>query len=116
MDEIEALKYIFKQQFNEETKAVIFNSKTYSYTDYVRDSQHSKTFFSYILQNEETVESSVNVKPQIDAQVVEVEKITEEQFKEWKLRRKSEVVDDKMTGKAIWLEQKRRGENNLELN
>ena len=55
------------------------------------------------------------IKPQIDAQVTDVEKITEEQFKEWKNKRKLKEVDERMTGKMIWMEQKRRGENTADI-
>ena len=110
MDEIHALKYIFRTQFDEVAGTVTFNNKTYKYSNL-----EEETFFGHILRSEENSETVKEIKPQIDAQVTDVEKITEEQFKEWKNKRKLKEVDERMTGKMIWMEQKRRGENTADI-
>lgn len=116
MDEIQALKFIFRGEFNEETKTVTFNTRKYNYLEFLENKQGKDTFFSFILEKEEGAsEVKAETKPQIDAYVAEVERITEEQFNEWKKNREVKLQNVKPTGKMIWLEQKKRGENHPEL-
>lgn len=110
MDEVSVLKYIFRGEFREDTGIVTFNNRKYNYNEFLENSAIEGTFFSFIYRKEEEVtEHKTEYTPQIDANMIDVQKITEEQFYEWK---KSQVIKEgngKVTGKMIWMEKKREG-------
>ena len=110
MDESSALKFIFRDSFNEKTGIVHFNNKIHSYSEFLQQKKENNTFFGFILQREEEIiENRQEIRPEIDVNMAETTKITEEQFLEWKKNRRIFKKQTKVTGREIWLEQKRRG-------
>jgi len=96
VDEAEALKYIFKNEFS--NNSVIFNGKVYSGTDI-----YLQIFNSGIEQSQSEKSKG------IDTSVAVVERMTESQFLNWKKGRLVETVKAAMTGREIWEAQQHSG-------
>lgn len=109
MDEIAALKLIFQNDFVDE-ETITFNGRNYSYSEFQRSrAGPTDCFFSFIMRREEETVARKESGPQFDTLVNDVKRITDEQFAEWKKNRRITQEQKAATGKAIWLEQKRRG-------
>lgn len=97
MDESSALKHIFKNEYNEATGTVLFSG-----TKYTREEAEGD-LYSFILKNilSQPVKQEERTR-EIDAEMVEVYKITEEQFLEWKKKRSVSEKSGSLTGKEMW--------------
>lgn len=105
MNEENALMLIFKNGYDKYNKTVTFNAKTYSYADYTEAAKDQvyTNFYAYIFRNAETAKKTEEESRAVfDTGTVEVEKITEEQFLNWKESRKRKVEKKAQTGKEIW--------------
>lgn len=109
-EESMALKYIFKNDYDEASKTVMLNGREYSY----RDVPDSEDLYTYIYKCEIAKPGNVPEKPkEIDAEVAEIQKITEEQFLEWKNSRIcADTTHKALTGRDIW--ESRRTEEPIE--
>ncbi|ELA42528.1 uncharacterized protein VICG_00280 [Vittaforma corneae ATCC 50505] len=99
-EESVALKYIFKSNYDERSNIVTFNGREYSYNDIFDDGD----LYIYIYKCEMTKPRIIQEETrEIDAEMDEIQKITEEQFLEWKKFRKYENKTQRsLTGKDIW--------------
>ncbi|KAM0680356.1 hypothetical protein GINT2_001412 [Glugoides intestinalis] len=106
MNEENALMLIFKKLYDKDSKTVTFNAKTYSHAEYMEAAKEEKAytnFYAYIFRNVETAKKiEEEERPMFDTGVIEIEKITEEQFLNWQQSRKKKVEKKAQTGKEIW--------------
>lgn len=107
MDEESALKLIFRNNYDPDSGTVTFNARTYLYSDYEHEKKHA-CFYAYILQNSEALVATERTE-EIDADTVEVKKITEEQFVAWQKQREKPKTRDSLTGREIWCKRKAEG-------
>lgn len=110
MDEISALKLIFRGEFQEESGIVLFNNSRYDYSAYrLNKTEKQSSFFSLIAREEERItEHKSGTGPQFDALTVDYQKISDEQFAQWRAGRGSRAIEGPPNGKTIWLEQNSR--------
>lgn len=105
MDEISCLKYIFKDLQISESKEVViqFNGNIYSFGTEKESINGFKSIYDYILAKESSSEMKKNESSkEIESSNIEIAKITEEQFLEWKRMHQKQKKKEELTGKIIW--------------
>lgn len=112
MDELAALKLIFRQHLIQTGDLITINNQTSIYSvsqstmEIVNPTHKYIDVYDYIL-NDDGIRPSAGTKTaEIEATVCEVDKITEEQFYSWKDSQVSENGEDRLgpSGREIWLE------------
>lgn len=107
MNEISALKYIFKEvrENNENEIEIMYNDKKYIINNMIRSLPDYMNVYDYIMKEEAKSVRITNEKSkEIATDYVEVVKITEEQFYEWlESKKKLKEKENLNTGKNIWM-------------
>ena len=113
MDELSALKLIFRQQLTQQEDKICIRGHVGQYeidgrTMKIRDpAREYADVYDYILNDVSDITVSERTA-EVDAVVCEVEKITEEQFCRWKSSRAVDAASESegLTGKEIWMQKK----------
>lgn len=112
MDQISALKFIFRESFDENTGILFYNNQKFHF-------KNEEDFFLTVLNGIDFKSNENASKPmnEFETNVEDVKKITEEQFYEWKKTKKVERASKKETGRELWLGKNREAlfneENNI---
>lgn len=115
MDEISALRYIFKGSMRERDRITIsFNNNTYEITPEVVEAESYRNVYNYILNKEMSCSPPKPERtPEVQSNYVDIPRITEEQFMDWakSSRKLREKRDSGQSGKSIW--KAKHGDDNM---
>lgn len=108
MDEISAIKYIFKNVEEDTDNGIVkieYNGRIFTINCDSKKLTNYKNIYDYVLREEARVVEINNEKgAEIEADFTEVIKITDEQFFEWlDTHRKYKSKDEQNSGKSIWM-------------
>lgn len=112
MNELEALKYIFRNQMviTDDLIVIKYHNISYRIDKYSLKIEDPKQeyidVFDYILKDSKNFsECKTTQTTEILSTSEDVKKITEEEFFRWKISQVKEIeINDKKTGKEIWVE------------
>lgn len=99
MDQFSALKFIFREAFDEKARILLYNNQIFHFKNEDED------FFLSVLNGIDFKANEASSKPvnEFDTNVEDIKKITEEQFIKWKDSKKKDKIARKETGKELWL-------------
>lgn len=105
MDEVSALRYIFKESMEEGGKIKItFNNSVYETTPEVARAEGYRDVYNYILSKEASCSPpKTECTPEVESSHVDIERITEEQFSDWvKSNKRPRERSLGLSGRSMW--------------